>query len=77
MTTPKTIKPTKLKTDLKKQTNPNIDASWELEHDYRAQGAFVRSRAKWIEGGEKNSCKFSSNNLEKADSKGIWFQVEW
>lgn len=34
-----------------------------------AQGAFIRSRAKWIEAGEKNSSNFS--HLEKFNSNRI------
>lgn len=44
MTTPKTIKPTKLKTDLKKQNNPNTEASSELEHDYAMDTTTMNKR---------------------------------
>jgi len=42
-----------------------IELQSKLDHLYveRAQGAYIRSRAKWIEEGEKNSSYFS--NLEK------------
>lgn len=47
------------------EKNRLMELQNKLDHLYleRAQGAFVRSRARWIEDGEKNSSYFS--NLEK------------
>lgn len=46
-----------------------MELQTQLDQHYlnKAQGAFVRSRAKWIEAGEKNSSYFS--NLEKSRQK--------
>ena len=55
------------KPDLNSQEkNKLMDLQVKLDELYleRAQGAFIRSRAKWIEAGEKNSSYFS--NLEKS-----------
>ena len=55
------------KPDLNSQEkNKLMELQVKLDELYleRAQGAFIRSRAKWIEAGEKNSSYFS--NLEKS-----------
>lgn len=45
----------------------------KLDHLYleRAQGAYIRSRAKWIEEGEKNSSYFSKLETNRQQRNSI------
>lgn len=50
-------------TDDEKERINNLQSKLGVMYLYKAKGAYVRSRAKWIEEGEKNTAYFC--NLEK------------
>lgn len=57
-----------------KQTILKLQSTLDEMYTYKTQGAFIRSRAKWIEEGEKNSayfCGLEKNRQEKNNIKSL------